>query len=70
MTVSSTTSRADYTGNGSTTAFTVPFYFLDNTHVTVYSTVISTGVTTTLTLGTDYTLTGAGVSTGGTVTTT
>lgn len=70
MTVSSTTSRADYTGNGSTTAFTVPFYFLDNTHVTVYLTVIATGVTTTLVLGTDYTLTGAGVSTGGTVTTT
>lgn len=70
MTVSSTTSRADYTGNGSTTAFTVPFYFLDNTHVTVYLTVIATGATTTLVLGTDYTLTGAGVSTGGTVTTT
>jgi len=70
LTVQSTTSRADYTGNGSTTAFTVPFYFLDNTHVTVYTTVIATGVTTTLILGTDYTLTGAGVSTGGTVTTT
>lgn len=70
MTVQSTTSRADYTGNGSTTAFTVPFYFLDNTHVQVFSTVIATGVTTTLVLGTDYTLTGAGVSTGGTVTTT
>ena len=70
MTVSSTTSRADYTGNGSTTAFTVPFYFLDNSHVTVYLTVIATGATTTLVLGTDYTLTGAGVSTGGTVTTT
>jgi hypothetical protein len=70
LTVQSTTSRADYTGNGSTTAFTVPFYFLDNTHVQVFSTVIATGVTTTLVLGTDYTLTGAGVSTGGTVTTT
>lgn len=70
MTVQATTSRADYTGNGSTTAFTVPFYFLDNTHVIVYSTVIATGATTTLALGTDYTLTGAGVSSGGTVTTT
>lgn len=68
MTVQATTSRADYTGNGSTTAFTVPFYFLDNTHVTVYLTVIATGATTTLVLGTDYTLTGAGVSSGGTVT--
>jgi len=70
MTVQSQTSRADYTGNGTTTAFTVPFYFLDNSHVQVIRTVIATGVATTLVLGTDYTLTGAGVSSGGTVTTT
>lgn len=68
MTVSTQTSRADYTGNGVTTAFTVPFYFLDNTHITVLRTVIATGVSTTLALGTDYTVTGAGVSAGGTVT--
>lgn len=68
MTVQTTTSRADYTGNGITTAFTVPFYFLDNTHITVLRTQISTGVITTLTLTTDYTVTGAGVSAGGTVT--
>lgn len=68
MTVQTTTSRADYTGNGSTTAFTVPFYFLDNTHVVVYRTQISTGVISTLTLGSDYNMTGAGVSTGGTLT--
>jgi Pectate lyase superfamily protein len=68
MTVSTTTSRADYTGNGVTTAFTVPFYFLDNSHVQVLRTQISTGVITTLTLTTDYTVSGAGVSGGGTVT--
>lgn len=68
MTVQTTTSRADYTGNGTTTAFTVPFYFLDNTHLTVLRTVIATGVSTTLVLNTDYTVTGAGVSSGGTVT--
>lgn len=68
MTVSTTTSRADYTGNGVTTAFTVPFYFLDNTHIQVLRTQISTSVTTTLTLTTDYTVSGAGVSAGGTVT--
>lgn len=68
MTVNTTTSRADYTGNGVTTAFTVPFYFLDNTHLTVLRTVIATGVSTTLVLGTDYTVTGAGVPAGGTVT--
>lgn len=69
MTVQTTTLRADYTGNGSTTAFTVPFYFLDNTHVLVIRTQISTGTATTLALTTDYNVTGAGVGTGGTVTT-
>lgn len=68
MTVSNTTSRADYTGNGVTTAFAVPFYFLDQTHLTVLRTVIATGVSTTLVLGTDYTVAGAGVPGGGTVT--
>lgn len=68
MTVQTTTSRADYTGNGSTTAFTVPFYFLDNTHVLVIRTQISTGTATTLALTTDYTVSGAGVGSGGTVT--
>jgi len=43
---------------------------LDNTHVTVIRTTIATGDATTLVLGTDYTLTGAAVSSGGTVTTT
>ena len=70
MTVSSSTARADYNGNGSTTAFTVPFYFLNTSHLLVLSTVIATGVSTTLVLGTDYTVTGAGVPAGGTVTAT
>lgn len=68
MTVSTTTSRADYTGNGVTTAFAVPFYFLDSSHLTVLRTVIATGVSTTLALTTDYTVSGAGVAGGGTVT--
>lgn len=68
MTVSTTTSRADYTGNGVTTAFAVPFYFLDNSHLLVLRTQISTSTTTTLTLGTDYTVSGAGVGAGGTIT--
>lgn len=68
MTVQTTASRADYTGNGTTTSFTVPFYFLDNTHITVLRTQISTGVITTLALTTDYTVSGAGVGTGGTIT--
>lgn len=68
MTVSTTTSRADYNGNGTTTAFAVPFYFLDNSHLTVLRTQITTGVITTLALTTNYTVTGAGVFAGGTVT--
>lgn len=69
MTVSSSTSRADYDGNGVTVAFTVPFYFLDASHLAVYSTDTSTGATTTLAITTDYTVTGAGSGSGGTVTT-
>lgn len=68
MTVSTTTSRADYNGNGTTTAFAVPFYFLDQTHLTVLRTQISTGVITTLALTTNYTVSGAGNPAGGTVT--
>lgn len=69
MTVSTTTSRADYTGNGSTTAWTVPFYFLDPTHIQVIRTQISTGAAITLALTADYTVSGAGAATGGTLTT-
>lgn len=67
MTVSSSTSRVSYSGNGVTQAFAVPFYFLANNQllVALYS---STGVETIQVLGTNYTVTGAGVLTGGTVT--
>lgn len=67
MTVSSSTARVSYSGNGSTQAFAVPFYFLSSSHllVTLRS---STGVETPQVLGTNYTVTGAGVLTGGTVT--
>ena len=68
MTVQSAVTRADATGNGVTTAFAVPFYFLDNTHLQIIRTQISTGVATTLALTTDYTVTGAGVGSGGTAT--
>jgi hypothetical protein len=67
MTVSSTTARVSYSGNGTTTAFTVPFYFLANSQlgVSLYS---SAGVETVQLLDTNYTVTGAGVTSGGTVT--
>ena len=69
MTVSSTTGRVSYSGNGSTTAFAVNFYFLANDHLKVISR-SSTGVETVLTLNTNYTVAGAGNQAGGTVTTT
>lgn len=65
MTVSSTTSRVSYAGNGSTTAFTAPFPFLANADLVVIR--VTNGVETTLVLSTDYTVTGAG-GTSGTVT--
>lgn len=67
MTVSSTTARASYAGNGSTVAFSVPFYFLSNSHLKV-TLRASDGTETVKVLNTDYTVTGAGVSSGGTVT--
>ena len=73
MTISSTTNRVAYTGNGATTAFAVSFPFHAQADLVVLSTVISTGVQTTKTLTTDYTISGSTdalghYSSGGTVT--
>lgn len=68
MTISSTTARAAYNGNSSLVTFTVPFYFIADAHLLVTKFVVATGVTTTLTLTTDYTVLGAGVLTGGSIT--
>lgn len=67
MTVSSTTAKVSYSGNGSTTAFTVSFYFLltSDLKVTLRK---ADGTEVVKTISTDYTVTGAGVSSGGTVT--
>ena len=67
MTVSSTTARVSYSGNGSTTAFSVPFYFLDQAHLKVVLR-SSTGTETVQVLSTNYTVSGAGNPAGGTVT--
>ena len=67
MTISTTTTRTTYNGNGVTTVFTIPFRFLVNGDIVVVS-VSAAGVETTKTLTTDYTLTGAGDDAGGTVT--
>ena len=67
MTVSSTVSKVSYAGTGSTTLFSVPFYFLDNTHVKVILR-RSSGVEVVKSITTDYTVSGAGVISGGTIT--
>lgn len=67
MTVKSDQRKIIYSGNGVTTQFAVPFYFINNADIQAS---VNDGTTTTdLVLGTDYTLTGAGVETGGTLTT-
>lgn len=67
MTISSSTYTASYTASGSTTAFTVPFYFTSNSDVLVYL-VDTNGTQTLQTITTQYTIAGAGVPSGGTVT--
>lgn len=66
--VSSTTNRITYAGNGSTTAFAVPFYFLANADLVVIERNNSTNVETTKTITSHYTVSGAGQVAGGTVT--
>jgi hypothetical protein len=67
MTVSAETNKATYSGDGSTTSFSTVFTFASNDEVTVSKVVTATGVTTEFTLGTEYTLTGAGTGSAGTV---
>lgn len=62
MTVSTSTSRIEYTGDAVTTVFSFPYYFLANGDLKVYL----DGVLQTIT--THYTVTGAGMGAGGTVT--
>lgn len=68
MTVSTTTDRVQYATNGTTGPWTVPFRFLQDSHLQVVH-ADSAGVETVLVLNTGYTVTGAGGATG-TVTTT
>lgn len=66
MTVSSTTNRNNYTGDGTVDTYSYTFKIFSNTDLLV--TVRNTNnVETTLTLTTDYTVTGVGSTSGGTV---
>src|SRR3954470_13774453 len=68
MTISSTTSRVSFAGNSSTTVFSFPYYFLADADLVVISRNDTTGVETTKTLTTHYTVSGSGVAAGGSVT--
>jgi hypothetical protein len=67
MTISTTASRISYNGNGATTAFSFPYRFLTNADLVVIK-IAADGTETTLTLNTNYTVTGANEDAGGTVT--
>lgn len=67
MSVEIETTRVAYNGAGSTGPFDIPFYFLANSHIQAVKQ-DTNGVETTLTLTTDYTLTGAGDEDGGQLT--
>jgi len=73
MTITSTQNRVSYAGNGApgvpgTLAFSVPFRFLAISDLVVLVRVDATGVDTTKTLDTHYSVSGEGAATGGTVT--
>ena len=67
MTLSTTTNKATFAGSGTTGPFTFTFPFYDDADLAVYKVV--SGVPTLLTITTDYTVSGAGETTGGSVTT-
>lgn len=64
MTISDTDPKVTYVGNGSTTAFPVPFQFFGEDEIEVIERVIATGAETTKVLSTDYTVTGGDGATG------
>lgn len=67
MTISTTTSKVTYNGNGVTTAFAFPYYFFEDADLTVVL-VSSAGVETVQTLTTHYTVSGEGTDSSGQVT--
>jgi len=61
MTLATTTQKAQYAGNGSTTAFSVPFQYTSTAEIEAILT-SAAGVDSTLTIVTHYTLTSPGAS--------
>ena len=68
MTLTATTTYNSFSGNGSTTQFSYTFRCYDESELTVKERIDATGVVTTKTLTTDYTVTEASDYDGGTVT--
>lgn len=68
MAISSQNSRVQYTLTGSGQTLSVPFYFLEAGDLQVIFTNPATLADTVLTLNTDYTVSGAGVAAGGSIT--
>lgn len=68
MTVQTSTNVAAFVGNGVTTSFPIGFKFNSSADLIVEATNTVTGVTTPLSLNSDYTVTGAGDENGGTIT--
>ena len=66
MTVANEVSSISYSGDGSSVTFAVPFYFLEDEHLLVIER-SSAGVETTKVLDTDYSVTGAGEQSGGSI---
>ncbi|MFT4271808.1 MAG: phage tail fiber protein [Pantoea sp.] len=67
MTVSSTQNFVEYSGDGSTVTFTIPFYFLLNSDISI-QVLDASGNISDLVYGTNFDVTGAGASGGGTAT--
>jgi hypothetical protein len=67
MTVSSTQSYVEYNSDGVTTTFTIPFYFLLNSDISAMIADSSGNISEPVN-GTDFTVTGAGDSGGGSLT--
>lgn len=68
MTVSSTTTKNSYTGNGSTTAFAYGFKIFDDDDIKVILRTTATGNETVQTKTTHYTVSGVGSASGGNIT--
>lgn len=68
MTISTTTNRVSYAGNGTTTLFSFPYAFNADSDLAVILKNDTTGVETPQTLTTHYTVSGAGGDSGGSIT--